>query len=76
MKYIEELEFGDCFLYKNELFVLTSDFRSDDKHKCVSVKDGNPRWFDNNCVVNIIELYTLDHENNIISVKIRGKQAN
>ena len=71
MKYIEELEFGDCFVYKNELFVLTNDFDSNNKHKCISIQDGSSRWFNKDSTIEQQEIYTLDNENNISPVKIR-----
>lgn len=71
MKYIEELEFGDCFFYKNELFILTNDFGSNSKHKCISIQDGSSRWFKEDSTVQQQEIYILDNENNISPVKIR-----
>lgn len=71
MKYIEELEFGDCFIHKDELFVLTSDFGSNNKNRCVCLKDGNSRWLNKDSIVEPQEIYILDHENNISPIKIR-----
>lgn len=72
MKYLEELPFGTCFSYQNELFILTQDFTTD-KNKCVNLNNGSVRWMKKQSTVEIIELYRLDHENNISPIKNESK---
>lgn len=69
MKYIEELTFGDIFEYNKELFILTKDFDNKNNVLCVSIKNGQSRWILNNSIVNVIELYRLDDENNFANIK-------
>lgn len=69
MKYIEELTFGDIFEYNKELFILTKDFDNKNNALCVSIKNGQSRWILNNSIVNIVELYRLDDENNFANIK-------
>ena len=75
MYYLEQLKFGDCFEYKNEKFILTQDFDNNNKYKCVCLKGGNVRWFESNSMINQIEIYTLDNENNICAIKQRDKET-
>ncbi len=69
MKYIEELKSGDCFLYENQYFLLTSDFKRDGKKLCYSLKDGFPKWFENNCIITHEQVYSLDKDNNVVAIK-------
>lgn len=69
MKYIEELSAGDAFLLNDNTYVLTSDFKNNGDKYCIGLKDGFPRWFRSNEVVEHILLYTTDKENTIIPIK-------
>lgn len=73
MKYIEELKPGDLFLLKNERFILTSDFRlsKDNRYKrlSININTGFLHWFDDNNIVDNLDLYFRDKEGNIIALK-------
>lgn len=69
MKYIEELNPGDSFSYENRQYLLSSDFKSEGSRLSVSIVDGNSRWFKGNEIVNVLPLFTLDKDNNIIPIK-------
>lgn len=66
--YIEEISNGRAFLYKNEIFITTTDSKKDFSRLCISVTDGSCRWFKANTIVKTITLYYLNKDNNIISI--------
>lgn len=68
MNYLEELYHGDSFIYKDNVFVLTADFRNNNK-LCYNLKNGNPQWLDNQTIVDQCPIYRLDKDNNIIAIK-------
>lgn len=74
MKYIEELDIGDTFTYKDHLFVLTSDFKSNGFRLCYSLISGQPSWLTNQTMIEHNPIYILDKDNNTIPVKITAKQ--
>lgn len=69
MKYIEELIPGNCFLLNNKHFLLTIDFKSNNKKLCYSLDDGSPLWLDGNSIVDDIQIYTMDEKNTIIPIR-------
>ena len=69
MKYIEELCGGDCFVYNTEKFLITTDFRKNGSRLAYSLTSGSPHWFNSQEMIEIDHLYTIDKDNNIISVK-------
>lgn len=68
INYIEELMPGESFLYNNEYYLVTSDFKSNSKI-CYNLKNGFVRHFDNSTIISKVKLLTLDSENNIIAIK-------
>lgn len=73
MKYIEELNFGDTFSYKDQILILTSDFRSNGSRLCYSLNNGQPCWLTNQTIVEHCQVYILDKDNNIIPIKTTNK---
>jgi len=69
MKYLEELSHGDTFLLEENVFILTSDYKSTNKKLCYSMLTGFPRWLDDKTVVELCPVYTLDKDNNVVAVK-------
>lgn len=69
MKYVEELECGDTFLYQNQIYLLTSDFKSNGSRLCYSLKNGQSLWLKNDTMIDHNPVYLLDSENTIIAVK-------
>jgi hypothetical protein len=72
MKYIEELSSGFFFLYNNESFLLTTDFRENSttkKYMCVNIVTGMSSWIDAETSVEILDLYKRDDEGNILPIK-------
>lgn len=69
MKYIEELTNGDCFLYENSVYLLTSDFKKDGSRLCYRIDMGFPKWFEPTVVVENTEIYRMDQHNNIIPIR-------
>ena len=62
MKYIEELVPGSCFVLNNKHFLLTIDFKSNNKKLCYSLNDGSPLWLNGDSIVDSIEIYTMDEK--------------
>lgn len=75
MKYVEELTSGDAFSFKDQLFLLTSDFRNNGDRKAIKLDDGLCRWFPANEMCEFVELFILDKNNNIIKVKIQDEKS-
>lgn len=69
MKFVEELECGDCFSVNNEFFIVTTDFKKNNDRLCVSLTNGASRWFSANTLIDHLMIYRLDKENNIIPFK-------
>lgn len=72
MKYIEELKYGNLFTYNNNFFVLTSDFKVNNnktQHRCISIVNGNFKWFNSDTIVEKPTLFYQDHENNLKELK-------
>lgn len=75
MKYVEELNSGDAFTFKDQLFILTSDFKNNGSRKAINLNDGMCKWFDANSTCEFIDLFMLDKNNNIIKVKIADEKS-
>lgn len=73
MKYIEEIEAGDCFEFNKKLYVLTGDFKKNGTRLCIGLVDGSPNWLKQDSIINLTDLFTMDKENNIIAIKERKK---
>jgi hypothetical protein len=69
MKYIEELSYGDCFLYKEHVYLLTNDFNNKNQKLCYNLAIGSAHWLRNDATVEICPVYRLDKENNIYPIK-------
>lgn len=66
MKLIEELVCGECFQLTQDYFIVTTDFKKNNDRLCVSLVDGSSRWLKPNTIVEVVPIYRLDKENNII----------
>lgn len=66
MKFLEELLCGNTFLLNSNAYILTTDFKKNGSRLCVCLKDGSTRWLEGNTVIEAIQIYRLDKENNII----------
>jgi hypothetical protein len=69
MKYIEEIYSGDCFIIDNKPYLLTTDFKSNGCKLAFSLENGCPRWVKNKDIIEIMPVYRLDIDNNIIPLK-------
>lgn len=72
MKYLEELNGGDLFIYDDKKYVLTSDYRVRDKKdqkECISMDNGFSRWLDASTIVDFLDLYYRDIDGNILPIK-------
>ena len=68
MKYIEELNIGDVFTAKDNLFILTSDFKKNGSRMGISLSNGLPTWFEPQNTVKLNTIFTTDTDNNIIPI--------
>lgn len=75
MKYVEEINIGDCFVLNESHFIVTSDFKKDGKRLCIDLKTGFGIWIDPEESVKEIDIFTLDTNSNIIPIRER-KQEN
>jgi hypothetical protein len=73
MKYLEELSRGDVFTYKEDIFLLTSDYNNNHKKLCYSLVSGFPKWLEDKTIIDECPIYKLDKDNNIIAIKERKK---
>jgi hypothetical protein len=75
MKYLEEINIGDCFIFESKYFVLTSDFKKNGDKLAVSLNNGSCKWIKSDTIINPIDIFTFDENNNIIAIKERQKDA-
>ena len=72
MKYLEELNNGDCFELNNNRFIFSADFRDRNKHiqkKCVNISNGLIQWMNGSTIVEYVDLYYRDIDGNILPIK-------
>lgn len=73
MKYIEEINPGDIFIWKEKRYVLSSDYRpfknNRTRHMSISIENGTCKWFASDEAVEVAELFYRDKEGNILLVK-------
>lgn len=69
MKYIEEINAGDTFLYNNQLFILSTDFKNNGQRMAINFDSGFPTWLNGETIIETIPLFKLDKDNNIIAIK-------
>jgi hypothetical protein len=73
MKYIEELEIGEAFLFENQRYINTADFKKNGSRLAVNIKTGNNRWLKRDDMVESIDIYFLDESSNFVAVTERPK---
>jgi hypothetical protein len=69
MKYLEQLENGECFKYKNKIFLLTCDFKNNNYKLCYNLNNGQSQWISPEAEVETYPIYTLNEDNNIIPLR-------
>lgn len=69
MNYIEELINGDTFIYKEDKFIATTDFKKNGSRLCINLVDGSQRWLSASEIINKVPVYYIDNDNNIIALK-------
>lgn len=68
MKYLEELSPGEKIFYDESYYILTTDFRKNGSRLCIEISTGLPKWLPSNSIVENIQIYRLDKDNNIIAL--------
>lgn len=66
MKYIELANSGNCINHNNCYYIVTSDFKKNGQRLCISITDGSSRWLEPNTMIEIIQLFYTDKDNNIV----------
>ena len=74
MKYIEELQNGDAFSYKNKIYIISSDLDNKGRRNCLSLFDGFPKWFKPSETVELTQLFFVDENNHFIAIKETKKE--
>lgn len=72
MKYLEELHNGDKFIYNNNCYLITSDYKNhkeDIQRLCINMHSGSPLWLINNTIVEQIFVFYQNKENTLIEIK-------
>jgi hypothetical protein len=75
MKYIEELENGDCFVFKKDIYITNADFKSNGQRLCINLNSGINRWIAPNEIVEICPIYYIDKDANITPIKPTKKNV-
>lgn len=73
MKYLEELDCGECFEYNSAHFILTHDFKKNGDKLCIRLDTGFNQWLKSDSMVKITDIFTMDKDNNIIAIRERVK---
>ena len=71
MKYLEELNNGDKFIYNNNCYLITSDYKNykeDIQRLCIDMNRGNKLWLINNTIVEQIFVFYQNKENILIEI--------
>ena len=66
MKYLEELETGDSFIFENDYYLKLLDYKKNGDRCCINLKNGSTRWLKSQSIVDVCPIYILDENNNII----------
>lgn len=74
LKYLEELSHGETFKHEDKIWLTTTDFKKNGQRLCYNVENGFAQWFDSTIITEILPLYYLDKDNNVIPIKQYKKQ--
>jgi hypothetical protein len=70
-KFLEEIDNGDLFILNNKKFLLSSDFRKNGDKLCIEIGTGNSKWLKPNSHIELLDLYSIDKNNNFMPIKER-----
>ena len=73
MKYLEELDIGECFAFDNNIYINTQDFKKNKSRLALNVKTGIGRWLSHETMVDLVDLFIMDKDNNFMPIKEREK---
>jgi hypothetical protein len=71
---INDLDFGASFLYNNIPYIITQDRDRNNRRLSISLKDGSSRWIKDDIEVQLLDLYTIDDNNNFTPLKERKSE--
>ena len=69
VKYIEELDTGECFEFNKDLYIVSTDYKKNRDRSCVNLSTGFVKWINASTIVQESPIYTLDEENNVIPLR-------
>jgi hypothetical protein len=72
MKYLEELNNGDKFLYQNYCYLISIDYRQTKKEIqrcCINIHNGNLLWLNNDTIVDQISIFYQNKDNLLVEIK-------
>lgn len=75
MKYIEELQAGDCCNIGNNLYIVTSDFKKNGTRLLIHLNTGFAKWVEGNTTCDIVPIFTVDTDNNVF-IPIKEYKSN
>jgi hypothetical protein len=69
MHHLEEINNGQTFTINNTIYIATCDFDNNKKRLCIDILSGQLRWLLLNSLVELVDLYKIDNNNNIINIR-------
>lgn len=72
MKYLEELDNGNKFIYNNNCYIITYDYKhSKDgiKKLCIDLKNGIGVWLNQDIIIEQIFIFYQNKENLLVEIK-------
>jgi hypothetical protein len=72
MKYLEELQNGNKFLYNKLCYIISSDYKKskdDIKRLCINLNNGHIIWLDNDTMVDQIFIFYQNEQNLLVEIK-------
>jgi hypothetical protein len=72
MKYIEELKYGQLFLYNKAFYLLSADFKQKkhkNQHMCIELNSGLIQWLDSDTIIDNIPIFYQDSSNTLHNIE-------
>ena len=73
MKFLEELSSGECFEHNQIYYIVSTDFKGNKSRMCLCLKNGFVSWIPSDTMVDGIDIFTMDSDNNMLAMKAREK---
>lgn len=76
MKYLEELEAGDCCTIDKSMFIVTTDFKKNGSKLLINLVTGLPSWYQPSTVCDKILIFSIDEQNNSVFIPLKPEKQN